>query len=115
MINLSQPLSKFRVSEDNLSADPTVEDAYVVYCAKRFEFGEARKALNEAMKKLHDLLDGPLRLDGLIPEGKDWTFKEDDDDGLCIQVWSEPKQRGRKKPEVPFRQISFPAKRPKAA
>ena len=115
MTNPSKPLSEFRVSQDNLSVDPIIEEAYDGYGAKRFEFGEAHKALTEAIKKLHDLLDGPLRAAALVPEGKDWTLTEDDDDGLLVQVWSEPRQRGRRKLKVPIQQVPFRAKAAKAA
>lgn len=101
-------LSTFRIGEENFNADPSLKEACDAYRMKRYEFGDALKELKVATKKLHDLLDGPLRSAGLVPEGKDWTFKEDDEgDSLFIQVWSEPKQRGRRKPEVPFRQLSL--------
>jgi hypothetical protein len=99
-------LSKFRVSDDDLEALPTISDAYHAYCGKRYAYGAAFKDLNEAIRQLHDVLDGPLRSARLVPEGKDWTFKEDYDDGLFIQVWSEPKQRGRRKEEVPLKHLS---------
>jgi len=116
MANTPKLLSKFRISDGNLEKDPTIKEAYGLYSDKRYELGKARKALNEASKKLHDLLDGPLRSTGLIPQGKDWTLTEDENDlGLIIQVWSEPRQRGRKKPELPLQQVAFAVKAPKAA
>ncbi len=111
-------LSTFRISEENLDADPSLKEACDAYRMKRYEFADALKELKVTTKKLHDLLDGPLRSAGFVPEGKDWTLKEDvEGDGLFIQVWSEPKQRGRRKPEVPIRQLSFRSevKAPKAA
>ena len=65
-------------------------------------FGESRKGLIETNKKLHTLLDVPLRSAGFIPEGKDWTLSDNDLEGLFIHVWAEPRQRGRKKPEIPI-------------
>jgi hypothetical protein len=116
MTNSTKPLSRFRVSDSNLEKDPTIKEAYGTYSDKRYEFGKAHKALNEAIKKLHDLLDGPLRSAGLVPQGKDWTLTEDENElGLIIHVWSEPKQRGRRRPELPIQQVSFPSKGPKAA
>lgn len=111
------PLSTFRISEENLAVDTTVTQAYDDYCDKREAFGEAVKALKEATESLHAALDAPLRTSGAVPEGKDWTLKEDDDDGLLIHVWSESRQRWRRKPEVPLRQLSFRSqiKGPRAA
>jgi hypothetical protein len=102
MTNPPKLLNKFRISEKNLEADPAIQEAYDTYSEKRFEFGQARKALNEASKNLHELLDGPLRSAGYMSQGKDWTLTEPEDElGLIIQVWSEPKRRGRRKPELP--------------
>ena len=116
MPSASKVISRFRVSDGNLERDQATKEAYGAYSDKRYELGKARKALNEASKKLHDLLDGPLRSTGLVPQGKDWTLTEDEEDlGLIICVWSEPRQRGRKKPELPIQQLSFPSKGPKAA
>ena len=100
-------LTKFRISDDDLGARPTISDAYHAYCTKRYAYGEAFRELKEAIEELHDVLDGPLRSACLVPEGKDWTLKEDDDDGLFIQVWSGPKQRRRrKKEEIALKQLS---------
>jgi hypothetical protein len=110
-------LSTFRISDENLDADPSISEAYNDYGNKRYALHAAFKDLKEATRKLHDLLEGPLRSASLIPEGKDWTFKEDAEDGLFIQVWSEPKQRGRRKPEVPIKQLPIRSqiKGPRAA
>lgn len=110
-------LSTFRISENDLGADPVIKEAYGQYESKIWEFGDALRELNEATKKFHDLLDGPLRSAGLIPEGKDWTLKSADNDGIFIHVWSEPRQRGKRKAEVPSKHLSFRSqvKAPKAA
>jgi hypothetical protein len=106
MTNDSQKLlSKFRVSADDLDAHPTIKEAYRDYDSKRDACGEAHKDLKEALKKLHGVLDEPLRSAGLVPESKDWTLK-DDENGLLIQVWSEPRQSGRRKAEVPLKQLA---------
>ena len=104
---LAIPLSTFRISDSNLNGDPTIKEPYDLYCQKSLAFGEAMSEFKEASKKLHALLDGPLRSAGLIPAGKDWTFKCDPVEGLAIQV-SEPKQRRRRKAEVPLRQLPLP-------
>ena len=89
MANIPKLLTRFRVSDSNLEKDPMTKEAYGVYSDKRYELGKARKALNETSKKLHDLLDGPLRSSGLVPQGKDWTLTEDEEElGLIIYVWS---------------------------
>jgi hypothetical protein len=101
-------LSTFRISEVDLEHDQTVSAAYDEYSARRYAFGEALKELRSAVKVLHQELDGPLRSAGLIPEGKDWTFKECVyDGGIFIQVLSEPRRRGRRKPEVPLKQLAL--------
>jgi hypothetical protein len=76
MTNAAKLLSKFQISRANLQADPKIEEAYDTYSDMREKFGDARRALDAASKALHDLLDGPLRSAGYIPEGKDWTLTE---------------------------------------
>src|SRR5690242_16835316 len=80
MANDSRLLSKFRISDDNLEGDQPIYEAYNEYSSKRYEFREARTALNRAITTLHDLLDEPLRSAGLIPGDKDWTLREDDEE-----------------------------------
>jgi len=100
-------LATFRLGDVDLEADPLIKEPYNDFESKRWAFGDALRHLNEATKKLHDLLDGPLRSAGLIPEGREWTLKDDKDDGLVIQVWSEPKQRGKRKAEVPLKRLAL--------
>jgi hypothetical protein len=97
-------LTKFRISEDNLTNHQSINDAYREYIGKRSEFGEARKRLREATNKLHALLDAPLRSEGLVPDGKEWTLKEDEDDGLFVFVWAEST---RQRTDVPLRRLSI--------
>ena len=101
------PLSTFRISYDHLETNEAIKDAYTDFLNKRDAFGEAAKDFKQATKTLHELLDGPLRSLGHIPDGKDWTLKEDEEDGLFIHVWSEPRQRGRRRPAVPMKELSF--------
>jgi hypothetical protein len=56
------PLDEFRVSDDNLMADDSIKEAYNEYTSKRYDYSEALKELNKAIKVLHDLLDEPFRL-----------------------------------------------------
>lgn len=103
-------LNTFRISESDWGSDQAIKEAYGTYGTKLYEFGTAMRELKETTKKLHDLLDGPLRESGLIPDGKDWTLKDDEDGmGIYIQVWSEPRHRGRRRPDVPTRQLSIRA------
>jgi hypothetical protein len=107
-MNKHVPISSFQVSDDDLETNQQVGAAYREFYSRRCAFGEAAKALKEATNSLHSLLDEPLRSAGLIPDGKEWTLKESDGyDGLIIQIWSEPRQRGRRKPEVPTKRFSF--------
>jgi hypothetical protein len=98
-------LSKFRITDENLRKAPAIGDSYCEYVDKLGEFRNARYDLNAAQAKLHSLLDGQLRSSELVPQGKTWTLAQDDEDGLSIQVWSEPKQRGRRKPVVPVKDL----------
>jgi hypothetical protein len=100
-------LSKFRITEDNLEANETINDAYDNYIQKRIEHRRARQALNEASAMLCELLDVPLRSAGLVPEGRAWTLNMDEDNGLNINVWSEAPQRGKRKAELPVHALSF--------
>ncbi len=72
-------LNTFRISDNDFQADETINDAYGEYTSKRAAFSEAVREFKEAAKTLHEQLDEPLRSAGFIPEGKDWTLKEDDD------------------------------------
>jgi hypothetical protein len=101
-------LSTFRISEDDWADDPAIKAAYDDYSSKLYGFGDAMRDLKQATKNLHDLLDGPLRNSGLIPAGKDRTLKEDEEArGINIQVWSEPKQRGRQRPDIPIKRLTL--------
>ena len=115
MTNAPRLHSQFKISDKNLDRNEPTKDAYEAYTGKRRAFCEARRELNDSIKLLHDLLDAPLRAAGHVPEGKDWSLKDDDYDGLIIYVWSEPRQKGRRKAEVPTQQISFSSKEGKAA
>jgi hypothetical protein len=109
-MNTRKPEAKFLIEDDELWADRTIEKAYDGYTDKRAEFCAARGALIDSIEKLHQVLDEPLRSAGLVPEGKHWSFKEDDDgDGLYIYIWAEPRLRGRRKKEIAVQQISFQA------
>lgn len=111
MTNDPKLLNQFRVTEEDLYSEPSTKEAYDDYMAKRREFGDALRAFHESTKMLHCVLDRPLRTAKLVPDGKDWTLKEHDtDDGLMIYIWSEPKQRGRRRPEVPTQRLSFSTK-----
>jgi hypothetical protein len=104
-------LNTFRISETDWEGDQAIKGAYDTYSSKLFDFGQAMRELKQATKELHDLLDVPLREAGLIPDGKDWTLKDDEDGmGVYIQVWAEPRQRGRRKSDVPTKQLSFRSK-----
>jgi hypothetical protein len=107
MTNDARLISRFRVSDDDLEKDQTIKEVYDDYCDKRWKFGQAASELKEATKKLYAALDWPLRSQGLVPEGRGWSFKEDDDDGICISVLSEPPRRGRQRSEIPVRQLSL--------
>lgn len=107
MTNDNKLLAKFRVSDDDLYKESSIGKAYDEYFEKRSQFGVAASELKAATKTLHEVLDGPLRAQGLVAEGRDWTFKEDDDDGICISVWSETKKSGRQRSDIPIRQLTF--------
>ena len=106
-IEAPQLLSKFRVSDDDLDSDPAVRAAYHEYCGKRSNFANARRELNKSTAKLHQLLDAPFRSEGLIPQGKEWTLKEDDEDGLVVFVWDKSRSRGRQRADVPLKRVSI--------
>lgn len=107
MSNESKLLAQFRVHESDLEGDQNVLEAYSAYCSKRSEFSEAHRAFNEASRELHRLLDGPLHSNGLVPNGSHFTFKDDRDEGLYVYVWSESKQRGKRRPEVPLQRLAL--------
>jgi hypothetical protein len=106
-MNKQLPIATFRISEDDLEGNSSVVEAYGEFTNKLCEFGEISRLLKEATKKLHDLLDEPLRSAGFVSHDKEWTLKDDNLEGLIIQVWSEPRQRGRRKPEVPTKHLAF--------
>jgi hypothetical protein len=115
MTDDSRLLTTIRISEDDIYSE-NFEDPYDNYLSARRDFGNAQRALNKAIKTLHKELDEPLRSAGLVPEGKDWTLKEDPQrDGLMIYVWSEPKRRGRKRRDPPMNELTFATKNPRAA
>jgi hypothetical protein len=108
MLMKTEGPSEFRLSELDLKAMPEIYDAFLDYSNKRFYYSEAFKALNDAIKKLHTLLDGLLRTKGLVPEGMDWKLKEEGiQEGLLITIVSaEPKRRGRRRRELPLQSLS---------
>lgn len=107
MINDPKLLNRFCLCGDDLDKNAEIKKAYDHYSDKRYNFGQAAREFKEATKEFHEALDAPLRAQGLVPEGKDWTLKEDDQDGICIYVWSEPKRSGRqRRSEIPVKQLA---------
>jgi hypothetical protein len=108
-------ISTFRISDADLKQDPTIHKAYEKYCEKRIEFGQVVKGFKETARALHAMLEGPLRAAGFLPDGKDWSLKDCDFEGILVQVWDEPRRSGKRKAEVPMKQLSLRPQQPKAA
>jgi len=94
-------IRKFNISEDELRLKPAIESAYLKYFNKHYNAVAAREEERAAQQELHAVLDADLRLQGLVPEGKEWTLTENVNDGIYVIVWDEPRKRpGRKKTKL---------------
>jgi hypothetical protein len=100
-------LVRRQISEDEMSEDRDISSAFSYFSDKRDNFCRAKKELDDATRALRDLLDEPLRSSGLVPAGKDWTLKlSESEKSIIVFVWSEARQKGRKKAEPPFRSLT---------
>ena len=107
MSDSTKLLTKFRISDEDLSVDENLSRAFQNYIARCAEFCDAKNELKETIAELREALSEPLRSSGLVPEDGEWTFKEDDSRrALVVYVWSQPRYKGRRKKELPFERLT---------